>query len=97
MATEHTNNGNKMNAATLESFLSRNVNTSHSTAERRVSVTVVPSEGSISLFAEDLVRNFDVYGRALPTRRCFVREHLELPITFDALCAINESYAVWAL
>lgn len=91
----NTNNGNEM-SITLNTFLARNINTSHSTSERRVSVSVVPSEGSINLFAEDLVRNFDAYGRALPTRRCFVREHLELPITVDALCVINESHAVWS-
>lgn len=92
---ENNNNRDQMNATTLDAFLSRHINTSHSTSERRVSAIVVPSEGTISLFGEDLVRNFDAYGRALPTRRCFVRESLNLPITVESLCVINDSHAVW--
>jgi len=94
METNHTNNGDKMNIAALEAFLSRHINTSHSTSERRVSV--IPADDTLSVFAEDLVRDFDVYGRALPTRRCFVREQITVPLTVDALCVLNESTAVFA-
>ena len=97
METNHTNNGNEMTTEAIQSFLARHTNSDHSTSERRVLVSVVPSENTITLFGEDLVRNFDVYGRALSTRRCFVRESLEVPFTVDALCLINESHAVFGL